>query len=76
MGFSAPQHLTYEEVLAYSEMMGRNLNPAKVRWIMMMDDLFMDAWATAHAPQPPKQMAQPPTQQTPMHKVLKPMGAS
>lgn len=74
MGFSAPQHLTYEEVLAYSRSMGRKLTPAKVRWIMMMDDLFMDAWATAHAPQPPKAMAQP-TQQVPMRKIPKPMTA-
>lgn len=72
MGFSSPQHLSYQEVMAYAVAMGRPLSPSRIRWIMMMDDLFMDAWAQAHMPEQPKAKALAPTQQVPMRKVPTP----
>jgi hypothetical protein len=71
MGFAAPQQLSYQEVAAYSRMTGKNLSPARVRWIMLMDDWFMEAWGAAHAVQPAKPLA--PSHQVPMKKDPKTM---
>ena len=51
-GFAAPNHLTYQEIVAYQKAMKTKLSPFYIGIILAVDSIYLDAFAEAHEPAP------------------------